>query len=100
MPKRRVFRILGLTAGIAILLLGAAVLFLHSSTAKRLAFAQIQTALKKNGIVLEGADFDYSLLGLQIAKTLGAEVAVISSSDAKLARLREDALEELRFEDD
>ena len=39
-------------------------------------------------VLLQGTG-GLSLLGLQIAKTLGAEVAVISSSDAKLARLRE-----------
>ena len=39
-------------------------------------------------VLLQGTG-GLSLLALQIAKTLGAEVAVISSSDAKLARLRE-----------
>ena len=39
-------------------------------------------------VLLQGTG-GLSLLGLQIAKALGAEVAVISSSDAKLARLRE-----------
>ncbi|HEX3294545.1 MAG TPA: NAD(P)-dependent alcohol dehydrogenase [Solirubrobacterales bacterium] len=39
-------------------------------------------------VLLQGTG-GLSLLGLQIAKTLGAEVAVISSSDAKLTRVRE-----------
>jgi NADPH:quinone reductase-like Zn-dependent oxidoreductase len=39
-------------------------------------------------VLLQGTG-GLSLLGLQIAKTLGAEVAIISSSDAKLARVRE-----------
>lgn len=39
-------------------------------------------------VLLQGTG-GLSLLSLQIAKALGAEVAIISSSDAKLARLRE-----------
>src|SRR3954467_229152 len=64
---RWVLRIAVAVASFAALLLLLAIVFARSDTAKRLVLEQVQQYLVKQGIVLEAANFDYSIRPLKIS---------------------------------
>src|SRR5262245_17106262 len=67
MRNRRVLRIIAIVAGIVVFLVVAALVLIQTPTAKRLAFAQVQQILAKQGVTLEAVDFSYNLLALRIS---------------------------------
>lgn len=67
MRNRRILRIIVIVAGIAVFLVVLAVALIQTPTAKRLAFAQIQKILAKQGITLDAVDFSYNLFALRIS---------------------------------
>ena len=64
---RRIVHVLVGTAGIVLVVLIAAIVFLHTRTAKSLAFEQIQKVLAAQDIIVEAADFDYTFRPLRIS---------------------------------
>ena len=67
MRNRRALRILAVVAGAIVLLLVAAIVFVHTPPAKRFVLNQAQEILAKNGIVLEAVNFDYSFVPFRVS---------------------------------
>lgn len=86
MRNRRLIRVIVVAAGVIVLLLGAALALLQTPAAKRLVLGQIGKILAKQGVVLEGVDFDYSPFALRIST---GRVSVRSASAPDLPSLFE-----------
>src|SRR5262245_49607535 len=67
MRNRRILRITVIVAGIIVFLVVTALVLIQTPTAKRLALAQVQGILAKQGVTLDVVDFSYNLLSLQIS---------------------------------
>jgi outer membrane protein assembly complex protein YaeT len=78
---RRFFRLVLILVGIIVLLVGVAIGLIHTPTAKRLVFAQIQKIINKQGLALDAVDFDYNLLALRISS---AKVSLRNASAPEL----------------
>jgi outer membrane protein assembly complex protein YaeT len=79
--NRRVLHVIGLVAGIIVLLLGVITVFVQTPSGKRVVFEQVRKILADQGVVLKAGDFDYNLLGLHIS---AGQVSIGSASAPEL----------------
>src|SRR4030095_13969239 len=79
--SRRFCLLVLIVVGILVLLVGVAIGLIHTTTAKRLVFAQIQKIVNKQGVALDAVDFDYNFWTLRISS---AKVSVRSASAPEL----------------